>query len=409
MTWLLLWVQVLALATWLGETIFFGAVVAPALFGGLSAEQAGAAVALIFPAYYVVGYVCGALMVATALALRQRSRPAGGIWLAAALIAGLSLAVCLYAGLEVLPRPTRCACACTIRPRRRRCASSSTPRTGSPCSSTGSSARPADAGGVARRAPEQRHQARPATVPLRLGPAAVMRAYRVVLFDLFGTVVHFPAPSGAPRATFDWLRAPLAQQWPAIEFEEFRRALLEVSKAVGAERALEHREIPSRERFRRALARFDATVDAAAAERLAVSHMAHLAARTAMPAAHAELLGDAARRYRLGLVSNFDHAPTARAILARYGVDRCFNVTLISDDFGRCKPHPSIFLEALTRLAATPAEALYVGDTPADDIVGARGAGLDVAWINRDGVEVPEPAPTYTLHELAELRQVLGL
>jgi HAD superfamily hydrolase (TIGR01549 family) len=237
-----------------------------------------------------------------------------------------------------------------------------------------------------------------------------MRAYRVVLFDLFGTVVHFlPPPPGAPRATFDWLRAPLAQLWPAIPFEEFRGALIEVSGAIGVERALEHREIPSRERFRRALARFDGAVGSAAAEALAVVHMAHLAARTAMPAPHAELLRDAARRYRLGLVSNFDHAPTARAILARYGVDRCFDVTLISDDFGRCKPHPSIFLEALDRLGATPAEALYVGDTPADDIVGAQAAGLDVAWINRDDVDVPDPTPTYTLRELAELRRVLGL
>lgn len=103
MTWLLLWVHVLALATWLGETIFFGAVVAPAVFGGLNTEQAGTVVALIFPAYYLVGYVCGALLVATALSLRQRSQPAGGLWAVAAVVAGLSLGVCLFAGLDVLP------------------------------------------------------------------------------------------------------------------------------------------------------------------------------------------------------------------------------------------------------------------------------------------------------------------
>jgi uncharacterized membrane protein len=103
MNWLLLWVHVLALATWLGETVFFGAVVAPALFGGLGAEQAGSAVSLIFPGYYTIGYVCGALLVLTALALWQRSRPAGGLWLAAALVAGLVLGACLFAGLDVLP------------------------------------------------------------------------------------------------------------------------------------------------------------------------------------------------------------------------------------------------------------------------------------------------------------------
>jgi len=104
MSWLLLWVHLLALATWLGETVFFAVVVAPRLFGGLSAEQAGAAVALIFPGYYMVGYVCGALLVATALALWQRSGPGGGLWLVAALVAGVMLVADLFAGLDILPQ-----------------------------------------------------------------------------------------------------------------------------------------------------------------------------------------------------------------------------------------------------------------------------------------------------------------
>ncbi len=103
MNWLLLWVHLVALATWLGETVFFAVVVAPALFGGLGSEQAGTSVALILPGYYVVGYVCGVLLVLTALALWQRSRAVGGLWLAAALVAGVILVACLFAGLYVLP------------------------------------------------------------------------------------------------------------------------------------------------------------------------------------------------------------------------------------------------------------------------------------------------------------------
>lgn len=234
-------------------------------------------------------------------------------------------------------------------------------------------------------------------------------AYRVVLFDLFGTVVHFLPPPGAARGTFEWLRAPLAHHRPTIPFADFIRALAEVSAAIAEERALEHREVASRERFGRVLARFDDAIDPTAAEALSLAHMAHLAERTEMPAPHADLLRAAAARYRLGLVSNFDHAPTAHAILARCGVDRCFAVTLISDDFGRRKPHPSIFHAALDRLGARPGEALYVGDTPADDIVGARAAGLDVAWVNRHGADPPDPPPTYTLRELADLRPILGI
>lgn len=103
MTWLLLWVHLLALAVWLGETVFFGAVVAPALFGHLSSEQAGDVTALIFPGYYMVGYVCGALLVLTALALGRRARSGGGLWLVAAGVAAMILVACLFAGLGVLP------------------------------------------------------------------------------------------------------------------------------------------------------------------------------------------------------------------------------------------------------------------------------------------------------------------
>lgn len=104
MAWLLFWVHLLALAVWLGENVFFGAVVAPAVFGGLDREQAGVVTSLIFPGYYLIGYVCGTVLVLTALALWQRSRPGGGLWLIAAAVAGLMLAACLFAGLDLLPQ-----------------------------------------------------------------------------------------------------------------------------------------------------------------------------------------------------------------------------------------------------------------------------------------------------------------
>src|SRR5262249_5124404 len=104
MSWLLLWVHLVALAVWLGETVFFGVVVAPALFGGLDPQQAGATVALIFPGYYLTGYICGALLIATALAVWQRSGLGGGLWVVAALVAAVMLAAGLIAGLYILPQ-----------------------------------------------------------------------------------------------------------------------------------------------------------------------------------------------------------------------------------------------------------------------------------------------------------------
>lgn len=236
------------------------------------------------------------------------------------------------------------------------------------------------------------------------------RPYRVLLFDLFGTVVHFRTPPPGPGGpAFEWLREPLAAACPALTLERFAAALLAVSRAINGARAPQHREVPSRERFRRALARLDPSADHAhAAQALSLAHMTHLTAQTELPAAHGPLLRELAGRYRLGLVSNFDHGPTARAILARDAIDTCFEAVVISDDVGRRKPHPAVFAAALERLGAAPAQALYVGDTHADDVVGALGAGLDVAWINRHGADVPEPPPTFVIETLAGLHAVLS-
>jgi putative hydrolase of the HAD superfamily len=109
------------------------------------------------------------------------------------------------------------------------------------------------------------------------------------------------------------------------------------------------------------------------------------------------------------VVSNFDHSATAQALLARHGLDEVLTTAVVSIDFGRRKPHPAIFLEAVRRLDATPAMALFVGDSLGDDVNGARAAGIDSAWINWSAAPLPAdgPQPTYTIRALTELRRVL--
>jgi len=104
MIWLVLWLHVVALAVWLGSVVAFSFVLAPALFGALPVEQAGTAVAHVFPGYYALGYGAGAAVAVTAALLRRWTRPGGGAWLASAGLAGVTLAVWLYAGLVVQPR-----------------------------------------------------------------------------------------------------------------------------------------------------------------------------------------------------------------------------------------------------------------------------------------------------------------
>jgi hypothetical protein len=104
LSWAVVFVHVVALAVWTGAVAFFSFVVAPRVFGGLPVEQAGAVMGLLFPAYYAVGHACGAVVVGTAALLWHWSRPGGRVWLVATGIAGVALALSLYAGLVIQPR-----------------------------------------------------------------------------------------------------------------------------------------------------------------------------------------------------------------------------------------------------------------------------------------------------------------
>jgi putative hydrolase of the HAD superfamily len=242
--------------------------------------------------------------------------------------------------------------------------------------------------------------------------------YRVLLFDLFGTVVRFtpdvPETQTAGqlrRSTMQWLDEVVRRELPDVVFDEFLRAMGVVTEEIIRARPPEHHEVQSRERFRRALASIGyGGADAPTiAERLSLAHMAYLAGRTEMPASHGALLRELAGQVVVGLVSNFDHGPTAHAILQREGIADVFAVTIISADIGRRKPHPSVFHAALQPLNVPPEEALFVGDSLADDVLGAHAAGIDVAWINPRGVDAPAemPAPRYQIRNLLELRDIL--
>ena len=64
-TTLIQFIHLLSLVCWLGAIIFFSFVAAPAIFRKLDRATAGEVVGVLFPGYYMMGYVCGGLAVIT--------------------------------------------------------------------------------------------------------------------------------------------------------------------------------------------------------------------------------------------------------------------------------------------------------------------------------------------------------
>lgn len=101
-------------------------------------------------------------------------------------------------------------------------------------------------------------------------------------------------------------------------------------------------------------------------------------------------------KYKLGLISNFTYAPVIYAGLRKLDINKFFNVALVSEAVGWRKPHTKIFTEALRKLEATADETVYVGDSPLEDIKGAKALGMKTIFV---------PSQFYSLEFLNESQQ----
>jgi HAD superfamily hydrolase (TIGR01549 family) len=104
----------------------------------------------------------------------------------------------------------------------------------------------------------------------------------------------------------------------------------------------------------------------------------------------------------IGLVSNGQRDLVE--FVQHHGLD--VDIAVGSKAHGRTKPHPSIFERALHGLGVRPDEGVMVGDSPADDIAGARALGMRAILLDRDGVHAPGRD---RIASLDELPGVLGL
>jgi putative hydrolase of the HAD superfamily len=104
-------------------------------------------------------------------------------------------------------------------------------------------------------------------------------------------------------------------------------------------------------------------------------------------------------RYRLFALSN------GNANLERCGIGDLFDGHVSAIVAGAAKPDARIFqaLRDMTGVAAS--EILHVGDDPITDVVGARQAGMQTAWLNRDARSWPVALapPARTISTLAEI------
>jgi len=115
-----------------------------------------------------------------------------------------------------------------------------------------------------------------------------------------------------------------------------------------------------------------------------------------------EVLQELRRRgHPLAIVSNWD--VSLREVLDRTGLAPLVDAVVISAELGVGKPHPRPLHAALEALGAPAQGAVHVGDTHAEDVLGARAAGVRPVLIVRDDAPAPDDDALAVIDDLRGL------
>lgn len=111
----------------------------------------------------------------------------------------------------------------------------------------------------------------------------------------------------------------------------------------------------------------------------------------------------------LGLLTN-GFADIQRPKVERLGWGKYFVWLVVAEEVGVFKPDVALYERVCETAALRPEEILYVGDSPVEDVIAARQAGLRTVWVRRDGPEVaPWTAEAEADFEVADVRDCVPL
>ena len=239
-----------------------------------------------------------------------------------------------------------------------------------------------------------------------------MAEIRGVFFDLYGTLLRYGDMEAAGESWFHAIRRELVASGRTFDEETLIRVCEEF--LLQPEPPVQDDGLTVYERRIRELGlELGLELELEELRRISEASVAAWHAHTPLDPEAKSVLGELQGRYKLALISNFDHPPHVHRLLDELALRPFFDVVVVSGDVGVKKPDPAIFTPALEQTGLTTDEALFVGDSPEDDVAGARAAGLRPVLIQRSlGADGSPAEPEWTedgVRVVTGLRDVVGL
>jgi FMN hydrolase / 5-amino-6-(5-phospho-D-ribitylamino)uracil phosphatase len=222
---------------------------------------------------------------------------------------------------------------------------------------------------------------------------------RAICFDLDNTLWDvWPVIMRAEQAMYDFL----AQRYPRV----VAKMTLEMMRKAREETAAAHPQMRHDFTFLRKQTLREHAREFGYAEAMAEEAFdAFISARNQVELYEDVLpaLQQLHARFRLFTASN------GNADIGKIGLGHFFERTINARLVGALKPDPAIFHKVIEGTDLQAHEVVYVGDDPHLDVEGARGAGMQAVWIDREGAQWPTEIapPAHTVRSLAELVELL--
>jgi len=248
---------------------------------------------------------------------------------------------------------------------------------------------------------------KPSTHPCTVGNLMQTKA---VLFDMFDTLMLIEKEHAFYSPAVKRMHEYIVKNGITVSFPAFRDAYIKARDALyeKADQTMEEPHFNLRVSDALQSLGFNVNADSEVVQGATNAFCTEFMNYVRIDDDTAETLRKLHGKYKLGIVSNFAIPECVQKLLEQHGLDKLFDVIIVSGAVNKRKPSPEIFQHALNKLQVTAAETVFVGDTVDADIKGAKDAGMKSIYIHRrPQKEIENICPDQTIKSLSELPTAL--
>jgi len=229
---------------------------------------------------------------------------------------------------------------------------------------------------------------------------------KALIFDLYGTLIDIQTDEYDP-SLYSNLARFLSYHMVRIKPEDLRKVYNEEVHKVLARSKEPYPEVDVFEVFKDIMQKYGSGKHTRSAIKNAAMLFRALSIKRfcAFDGIY-DVLKPLSKEYKLAIVSDAQWV-FAGPEMEILGLTRYFKTAIFSSKYGVKKPDIRLFKAAMRRLKVKPEEAVYIGDRPDKDLIGAKKAGMKCLLFSSVEVSLNGMKPDRQFADYSELEKII--